>query len=77
MDPIVRYGNASEILRALWRDVPTTEPMFDVFKRLHCEETQHHCECGSLTAQMCLSCFRYVYHGCCLHYTTMICHAVE
>ena len=60
------------ISRALWGDVPSIEPLFDVLKKLHREETQHPCECGSLTARKCLSCSEYVCDGCWLDHTTTI-----
>ena len=47
--------SAHGIPRALWGDVPSIEPMFDILKKLHPKETQHPCECGSLTARTRLS----------------------
>ena len=46
MDSIVRSWDATGIPRALWGDVPSVEPMFDVLKKLHPEEARHPCGCG-------------------------------
>ena len=54
VDSIVRSGDCSGIPRALWGDVPSIDPMFNILKKIQCEETQHPCECGSLTARKCL-----------------------
>ena len=76
VDSIVRLWHATGILRGLWGDVPSIEPMFHVLKKLHREETQYPCECGSLTARKCLFCSEYVCDGCWLDHTTTICPAV-
>ena len=41
VDSIVRSWDAIGIPRALWGDVPSIKPMFDVLKKLQREETQH------------------------------------
>ena len=38
VDSIVCSWDATGIPRALWGDVPSIEPMFDVIKKLHREE---------------------------------------
>ena len=76
VDSIVRSWDATGIPRALWGDVPSIKPMFDVLKKLRCEETQHPCDCGSLTARKCLSCSEYVCDGFWLDHTTTICPVV-
>ena len=73
---IVCSWDATAIPRALWADVPSIEPLFDVLKKLHLEETQHPCECGSLTARTCLSCSEYVCDGCWLDHTATVCPAL-
>ena len=77
MDSIVRSWDATGIPRALWGDVPSMKPMFDVLKKLHLEETHHHCECGSLSARKCLSCSECVCDGRWLDHTTTICPAIQ